>query len=515
MNNILQFLVNRIDGGDQKGGRRTLNQLFAANHASQSEPSTNRKILIVGLPGAGKTTLALALAPMLKAVLFDADAVRANINCGLGYSLEDRIEHARRMGWLCDRVVEAGHTAIADFVCPTPETRAAYHQWRRKFLPVSKADLAWRHEFIAARLDSLEQKVSARSAEAMLSTERPNMASTKLDSGLIIACYKVLLGREPENTDVVSQKQSLKTYESLLIEFITSDEFSSKFVKLTPAYSAHKEGSSRNHDHVVYGQSHSESKVEDLLEHKIALDTEINNDYGECHILMHHKCATVWAHRYVNDYCVANALHMFATHYSNMIPNKRYDVTLLTNSSYCFLKHKIKHGVHIIRNPLDIIVSAYYSHKQTHPDEYWPRLASQRRLLRAASDHDGIFLTLSFLERDDFDANSVGPLHAIRHWDFDDRRFLTMRMEDVVREPTNTLGSYLRTRVSASRLPNESNHTFQAITSRALGEVDDKSHYRSGKPDQWRTVLPASVISYVRVHYEAILRRFYPDSLVD
>lgn len=126
MNNILQFLVNRIDGGDQKGGRRTLNQLFAANHASQSEPSTNRKILIVGLPGAGKTTLALALAPMLKAVLFDADAVRANINCGLGYSLEDRIEHARRMGWLCDRVVEAGHTAIADFVCPTPETRAAF-----------------------------------------------------------------------------------------------------------------------------------------------------------------------------------------------------------------------------------------------------------------------------------------------------------------------------------------------------------------------------------------------------
>ena len=80
----------------------------------------------MGLPGAGKTTLAVALAPMLKAVLFNADAVRANINNRLGFSLEDRIEHARRMGWLCDRVVEAGHTAIADFVCPTPHTRAAF-----------------------------------------------------------------------------------------------------------------------------------------------------------------------------------------------------------------------------------------------------------------------------------------------------------------------------------------------------------------------------------------------------
>lgn len=86
----------------------------------------NRKILIMGLPGAGKTTLAKALAPMLGAVLFNADDVRLNISKDLGFSPEDRIEHARRMGWLCDRVVEAGGTAIADFVCPTVETRKAF-----------------------------------------------------------------------------------------------------------------------------------------------------------------------------------------------------------------------------------------------------------------------------------------------------------------------------------------------------------------------------------------------------
>jgi cytidyltransferase-like protein len=86
----------------------------------------NRKILIMGLPGAGKTCLSKALAPLLNAVHFNADDVRANVNKDLGFSVEDRIEQARRMGWLCDRVTEAGGWAIADFVCPTPETRAAF-----------------------------------------------------------------------------------------------------------------------------------------------------------------------------------------------------------------------------------------------------------------------------------------------------------------------------------------------------------------------------------------------------
>ena len=66
------------------------------------------KILILGLPGAGKTTLASALAPLLNAVVFNADAVRENLSRDLGFSHADRIEHARRMGWMCDRVVEGG-----------------------------------------------------------------------------------------------------------------------------------------------------------------------------------------------------------------------------------------------------------------------------------------------------------------------------------------------------------------------------------------------------------------------
>lgn len=138
-----------------------------------------KKILIMGLPHAGKTTLAKALVPLLGAVHFNADEVRTNLNKSLGFSLEDRLEHATRMGWLCDQITKAGIHAVADFVCPTPETRAAfgdaytiyvntklptpYADTRSMFVPPEKVDYevleqnAEHHARIIARL--LTQKV--------------------------------------------------------------------------------------------------------------------------------------------------------------------------------------------------------------------------------------------------------------------------------------------------------------------------------------------------------------------
>jgi len=86
-----------------------------------------RKILIMGLPGAGKTTLAELLTQKLCAVWFNADAVRQEISKDLKFSQEDRLEHARRMGKMCEFASKFGTWSVADFVCPTKKSRELFN----------------------------------------------------------------------------------------------------------------------------------------------------------------------------------------------------------------------------------------------------------------------------------------------------------------------------------------------------------------------------------------------------
>ena len=80
------------------------------------------KILIFGLPGSGKTTLAKPLANLLGGVHINADDVRTRYN-DWDFSIKARIEQAKRMLHLADGVVLADRIAVIDFVCPLAKTR--------------------------------------------------------------------------------------------------------------------------------------------------------------------------------------------------------------------------------------------------------------------------------------------------------------------------------------------------------------------------------------------------------
>ena len=79
-------------------------------------------ILIMGLPGAGKTTLANELATLIKSKRLNADEIRRAAN-DWDFSEEGRKKQAKRMSDAALKLKSEGTNVIADFICPTPEAR--------------------------------------------------------------------------------------------------------------------------------------------------------------------------------------------------------------------------------------------------------------------------------------------------------------------------------------------------------------------------------------------------------
>ena len=82
-------------------------------------------ILVMGLPGAGKTTLANELSQLIECKRLNADEIRKAAN-DWDFSVEGRKRQAKRM---CDealKIKKEGNNVIADFICPTPEARKLF-----------------------------------------------------------------------------------------------------------------------------------------------------------------------------------------------------------------------------------------------------------------------------------------------------------------------------------------------------------------------------------------------------
>lgn len=93
------------------------------NASKKANAEKSFRVLIMGLPGSGKTELANRLMNFLPAAThLNADEVRKAAD-DWDFSEAGRVRQAMRMK---DKADEAGGLVVADFVCPTPETRAAF-----------------------------------------------------------------------------------------------------------------------------------------------------------------------------------------------------------------------------------------------------------------------------------------------------------------------------------------------------------------------------------------------------
>jgi adenylylsulfate kinase len=86
-------------------------------------------VWLTGLPSAGKTTLATALAARLagdgvdRVELLDGDEVREFLSKGLGFSREDRDTNVLRIGWVAATLARHGVLVLASVISPFASTR--------------------------------------------------------------------------------------------------------------------------------------------------------------------------------------------------------------------------------------------------------------------------------------------------------------------------------------------------------------------------------------------------------
>ena len=93
-------------------------------------------IWLTGIPGSGKTTLALELKKFYEQKnmpidILDGDEIRKTLSKDLGFSPEDRKEHNRRVIFVAKILAKNGVTTIIPLISPYRETR----EFARKEIP--------------------------------------------------------------------------------------------------------------------------------------------------------------------------------------------------------------------------------------------------------------------------------------------------------------------------------------------------------------------------------------------
>lgn len=80
----------------------------------------NKKILVMGLPGSGKTTLAKSIYKDLNAKWINADQIRKKYN-DWDFSKEGRIRQAKRLNQISNKI-KSRSNVVVDFVCPNKDS---------------------------------------------------------------------------------------------------------------------------------------------------------------------------------------------------------------------------------------------------------------------------------------------------------------------------------------------------------------------------------------------------------
>jgi len=151
----------------------------------------------------------------------------------------------------------------------------------------------------------------------------------------------------------------------------------------------------------------------------------------------HHKCATSWITRIVMEVCFRLGLTLEVTHrevnfephggLAELVADRRADFLAYTNAKTKHVQDlSLAAGFHVVRDPRDVLVSAYFSHLHSHPTDDWPELQAHREKLKSCSESEGLFLEMDFSEE---------VFSDMYQWDYTRDDVLEMKLERLSPRP--------------------------------------------------------------------------------
>ncbi|MEO8275480.1 MAG: sulfotransferase domain-containing protein [Thermoanaerobaculia bacterium] len=178
----------------------------------------------------------------------------------------------------------------------------------------------------------------------------------------------------------------------------------------------------------------------------------------------------------------------------------------LVNADFDSLRGTPLRAVHVVRDPRDLLISAYFAHALSHPTDNWPELAAFRSLLASVDQPTGLLLELEFCANV-FDAMASFPPAV--------EGILEVRYETLIEEPWREFERMFE-HLGFDRLVSRDaledlvhRHRFEALSGgRGRGESDPSNHYRKGVAGDWRAEMPPAVRWAFESRFGSLLRRY-------
>jgi hypothetical protein len=269
--------------------------------------------------------------------------------------------------------------------------------------------------------------------------------------------------------------------------------------------------------------------------------------------LGHHKCASRSLHNIFQEAMIATGRKHGCITYPHpdilpLVTKHNFECLSVRQADYTKLEDlESFRGFHLIRDPRDIVISAYFSHRYSHPTANWPELEEHRQQLNCVSQEKGIFLDMEFGVTKD-------TLIALQNWNYNDQKILELKFEHFINDPIETfldifsffsllekeyskrflslfarylfirfnqyIYSYKLSRIlrplrkkMADIRPEElrqivEKYSFEKLSGgRHVGELDPKKHYRKGVSNDWKNHFTDNHKKYFKEKYQDLLEK--------